>query len=377
MPFSARIGFFKPAAVTPPADFPDWPTIATESEMLTTLGTLASTGAPVGAQLSTGLSNNTAAVDCAHLPDGNVIFGSWNRNEFYLFEPSSNTTTTITKGDTGITGGMSLTPYNSNVYIGPRDSRTMYEFDYTSSTVTRKTNKFPTNIRCESAVTLKSNVIIFQPNGSNGTDHTYLEYDPSTDTLSSMGFELVADNSHGGGCLSLDGNVYYPPFASGNTHVVKYDATADSFSSFSVGADGWGSFVMGVSGALYGIPQDNNSVLVIEPANADNYYTMSTSLSGSDKFRGGALASDGNIYCSTYRSTSSWFGIDTINNTTFTASYVTTTGSRSIGTTFVGDGIDRIYTMPLVNGSDRIYTLDVSGNASVSGNLWLQPYLEN
>ena len=89
------------------------------------------------------------------------------------------------------------------------------------------------------------------------------------------------------------------------------------------------------------------------------------------------MASDGNIYCSTYKDDVSWFGIDTVNNTTFTASYVTTTGTRSIGHTFVGDGIDRIYTMPLVNGSDRIYTLDVSGNASVSGNLWLQPYLEN
>lgn len=108
------------------------------------------------------------------------------------------------------------------------------------------------------------------------------------------------------GALSpMDGCIYAIPQSA--AHVLKINPITDTCEFLVHGStpgaepgrskrSKWNDCVLGVDGALYGIPNNHTSVLRIDPSSAD-IVTLHGCFSGTNKWDGGVASSDGTIVC--------------------------------------------------------------------------------
>jgi len=300
MPFSARIGFFKPAAVTPPADFPDWPTVATESEMLTEMATWGNSAVSTASTFSISGGPSGGYISATTAPDGRIVLGGRASSAaMTIYDTTNNTAVNIATTHSGTRAA--CLALDGNVYIGPGGTGTTFiRVNAASNTTSTFSLAVNSGYRAGSMNTLTDGNIIIAPLKSG---HSFYKYDPVGGTLTNLGRTASTNNEHEGGVTSLDGNVYYACNASNN--FLKYDPTGNSFSTISSGISSSASYIganLSPSGNVYFLPYNENFVKWIDP-NTDTVYTDTQNLSseGTEKFRQGALAGDGRIYSLGYR----------------------------------------------------------------------------
>jgi len=113
------------------------------------------------------------------------------------------------------------------------------------------------------------------------------------------------------------------------------------------------------NGIIYGIPSNANNILTINPISENiNPNAISTGLTDSNKYRGGTLAPNGNIYCMNNAST---IPIGIINTTTNTFSTLAVTGTYS-GAVLGTDG--NLYCAPSNLDGTSILKIDTTTNTA-------------
>jgi hypothetical protein len=127
-----------------------------------------------------------------------------------------------------------------------------------------------------------------------------VKFDPTNpDTTSSVG-EFEKQLYCGNGVLAGDGYIYA---ANGAGHVLKVDATRNNYTwigdPICSGYAGWGDPIVGVDKCIYWPPLDHaNRVLKFDPETQQMPSLVGDDLGGGNhKWNGGALATDGAIYC--------------------------------------------------------------------------------
>jgi len=303
MPFSAKVGFFASGgAPTPEGDY-DWPGYMSSTQFTNEVdGDFTNVGAATFSQVSASSMGYRYGV----LADnGNVYMMPRTVSNFLEFEPSSNTVNQISVSGVGsneYTGGALAS--NGNIYCCAfSTSATILEFnpaDGSSSEVTPTGDYSNYNI---GGVTLPSGKVMFMPRSTGGW---FTIYDPTTNTASKAGAsttikELSEDFEYVGGVSSTNGKSYFMPF--NGQEVSYYDETADSWTDIDVSADvsnNSGAFqggAMMTDGRIVGVPYNYNELFVFDPSD-DSFYSdaYGMSLSGTNKFIGGGLAPNGNVY---------------------------------------------------------------------------------
>ena len=381
MPFSARAGFFADVVAGLESNIPAYPTVATESQMLTEFALM---GEANTATISTFTSDIDGAITGGFggivLPDGNLLVTTWTDANVYLINPSDDSTEVVAKGDSGQTSECTL-GLDGNVYIGPRDGTTLYVMDADTHVITRKTSKFPVTVRVGSMETLPDGNIYIFNEGSNGTTNDAYKYEPSTDTMHPTSFTAVEDNSHVFACQALNGDLYLAPYVgtiSGNTHVRKYDYSGDSWSSFDVGNYGWGAGTVGTNGKLYFMPTSTANVLVIDPSD-DSYTTIAVSnVSGTNAFRRGQLGPDGIIYSADYTNSSStdWIRIFPGNNTVSTTSLSTLPSTPRTASYAVDPQSNVIYMFGFTDLT-TVTKIQTFPDTAIDTDLWVQTFVND
>jgi hypothetical protein len=133
-----------------------------------------------------------------------------------------------------------------------------------------------------------------------------LKFDPTNpDTTSTVGEEFEETFLCGNGVLAGDGDIYA---ANKYGQVLQIDTARNNFtwigdkiySGTSRGA-GWGDPIVGPDKCIYWPPLSANRVLQFDPETQQLPLLVGGDLGeGNDKWKGGALASDGVIYCIPY-----------------------------------------------------------------------------
>jgi hypothetical protein len=130
-----------------------------------------------------------------------------------------------------------------------------------------------------------------------------IKFDPTNpDTTSTVGEEADEWFRCGNGVLAIDGNIYA---ANWNGQVLKVDTTSNNHtwigdSIYYEGWEaGWGDPIVGVDKCIYWPPIFANRVLKFDPETQQLPWLVGDDLlgQGCEKWNGGALAPDGNIYC--------------------------------------------------------------------------------
>jgi len=128
-----------------------------------------------------------------------------------------------------------------------------------------------------------------------------LKINTTNDTTSLVGDDLGGGFKWTSGALAHDGRIYCMPF--GGAHILCFDPATDATSlvggrDILAGLDGcrYSGTVVANDGCLYGIPFDADRVLKYIPSSGITTFIGGHLGAGGEKWMGGALASDGNIY---------------------------------------------------------------------------------
>jgi hypothetical protein len=109
-----------------------------------------------------------------------------------------------------------------------------------------------------------------------------------------------------GGALAPNGKIYFSPHQSGTVQVVDpVLKTAVTFATLGSGVNKYAGITLGLDGMLYCIPDDEDQVQVINPANNTTQLLPANFSLGRFKYAGGVLLPDGRIMCLPFRSTTS------------------------------------------------------------------------
>lgn len=177
----------------------------------------------------------------------------------------------------------------------------------------------------------------------SNTTHTYLDYDPITETSVQFNNKANAGNASRGGVVAYNGLVYSFPLT--NTEILTLDPLTRAVSYLDIAQTGWAGPVLGPDGRIYAMPLTATSVLVFDPrTNTANLWNV-----GQSGWRGGVLAGNGKIYGIPDTATSVLV-IDPVAET------VTTFG------TFAGGGEQ--WTAGALGANGRVYA--VPGNAQTN-----------
>jgi hypothetical protein len=130
-----------------------------------------------------------------------------------------------------------------------------------------------------------------------------IKFDPTnSDTTSTVGEEVNQLGFNcGNGVFGGDGSIYA---ANDEGQVLKVDATHNNYiwigdGIYSGRRQGWGDPIIGVDKCIYWPPSSANRVLKFDPETQQLPWLVGDDLlgQGCEKWNGGALAPDGNIYC--------------------------------------------------------------------------------
>lgn len=309
MAFSSKLGFFKDTSgALGSFTFPTWPTVPTEDEYTTEVGSWTNTATPTVHKTAIGWTNGHRG--CISHPNGNLYMIPHWADFFVEVDPSSNVFTKkashsnlgsviIDFIETGKMSGGSLAS-NGNIYLSPFiDGYPVVEYDPTNDVASNLSlTGMPTSTYSYyGAVTLPSGNIVFQPRLSG---NPYLKYEPGSSTIIKLSETLANDFAHSGGCVGFDGNYYVSP--SFSDQVRKYNESANAWtdvgSTLSDNENMYTGLANGKNGVIIGVPQSQNTFLKIDTiANT----TQEISITGYDQtsgtqFLGAVTGSDGRVY---------------------------------------------------------------------------------
>jgi hypothetical protein len=187
------------------------------------------------------------------------------------------------------------------------------------------------------------------------------------DTFATFG--SLSGASYVGGVLAPNnGCIYFVPYSS--TAILKLNPVTQQFTTFgNIPQSGkWAGGVLGPNGLIYCIPFDSTGSLIINPFNDTFVVSGSLSIAG-NKYYGGALGLDGNVYA-TGNVSSAYLKINTsTGQLTQTALAV---GSK-FGMTLAPNG--KMYSVPF--SSTNILVLSMNVSSSVDSNIPLSRYLNH
>ncbi len=356
MPFSAKIGFFSTLE-----QLYSWPGYMTDDEFTAEVdGDFTNTG-PATYSLRT----HTSAFNHRYgllANNGNVYLIPRGKDYFVEFDPTSNVMNNIvtTMSADDYTGGAladngniccpsfnTLSP-STILQLNPRDD------GFSVSEIAPTGDYNPNNI---GGVTLPSGNVMFMPRNSGGW---FTVYDPDTNIASKAGISTTVKTLSGtfryvGGVSHPNGNVYWMPF--NGTDLSYYNESTDTWtdvdcsSLLSTGGESMQGGVLMTDGRIVGVPYDLNELFVFDPSD-DSFYTdnYGMSLIGGNKFIGGALAPNGNVYFANFQSSNTLqIEFDTQANVAYTPSFGGSSRTNNIGVVPTGD--NRLIFVPF-NGAN-------------------------
>ena len=356
MPFSAKIGFFSTLE-----QLYSWPGFMTDDEFSAEVdGDFTSTGpATYSLQTHTSTMNHRYGLLA---PNGNVYFIPRGVTYFLEFDPTTDVKNNIVSPNSAndYTGGAladngniccpqfnNLTP-DTIMHLRATDSgTTVAEIEPTGDYNT-------TNI---GGVTLPSGNVMFMPRTSGGW---FTVYDADTNIASKAGIsttvKTLSENfEFVGGVSHPNGNVYWMPF-DGQT-VSYYNEASDSWTDVDVSSvisnnsDALQGGVLMTDGRIVGVPYSFTELFVFDPSD-DSFYsdTYGMDLSGTNKYIGGALAPNGNVYFANFQNNAvDQIEFDTQANVAVERSIGSGLRSGCIGVVPTGD--DRLLFVPTSGGN--------------------------
>ena len=370
MPFAARQGFFVTSEITPPAGFPDFPDVPTESQYNTEFGSWSQSTTETAAYVNLGVGNIRHRGAVAH-PNGNLYMIPRFVDHFVEIDPVNNvyaeghtisgwSNNDYTTGVLAQNGNIYCMPFNSGAYIG--------EYDPVANTFTKIsiTSGWPSGTTSYYGTTLMNNGDIFMLSRLNGKAH--LRYTPGSTSVTQLGLSPNQDFAYSGCCTDFTGNVWLGPYR--NNNVYKYDPDANTFTSIGTtggSSDRYAGIHTGADGNVWGIPHAINTILKIDTStdtfNEDNY---GTTLTAGSKYIGGTLGNDGAIYCTPFNIGSTGvLRIDTLANTASQSNY-----GQSFSTVWgIGAGqanSNRIYFCRDNNASVLVLDTNADGGSSAN-----------
>lgn len=301
MAFSSKLGFFKDTSgALGTFTFPTWPTVPTESQYTTEVGSWSNTATPTVHKTAVGWTNDHRG--CIAHPNGNLYMIPHGVGFFVEVDPSANVftqkTTHSNLGSDHYSGGSLAS--NGNIYLAPfTDGQPVVEYDPTNDVATdlSLTGMPGSTYSYYGAVTLPSGNIVFQPRLSG---NPYLKYEPGSSTIIQLSETLASNFAHSGGCVGFDGNYYVSP--SFSNQVRKYNESSNTWTNVGSTLSGTTNMYTGLAngknGIIIGIPQSQNTFLRIDTiANT----TQEVSITGYDQtsgtqFIGAVTGSDGRVY---------------------------------------------------------------------------------
>lgn len=266
MPFSARLGFQYYQSAVPAASFiPDYAATPTEAQYLHTLDSMSATAATEITSNQTPAVALTGYTLCA-APDGNIYMplrltslGSNFQKINTLNNVVSNMSTTASNDQfQGSTLGN-----NGNIFLAPRGSNNVGEFDPSADTITTHTvTGGPSGSpRYYGALTLPDGDILCLPQDNL----KMLRYTPGGTTAVQVGTASGSTNGFGGFTLAPNGSVYVIP--EGASNVYKYDPVANTMTSIA----------SGISSKYKQATTDNTGNVIAASHNATNFLHIDTS----------------------------------------------------------------------------------------------------
>jgi hypothetical protein len=166
-----------------------------------------------------------------------------------------------------------------------------------------------------------------------------LKYNPADpDTTSTVGEDARSRFDCGNGVLGGDGYIYA---ANGAGQVLQIDTTNSNYTWIGdpiySGGYGWGDPIVGVDKCIYWPPCSANRVLKFDPETQQLPWLVGDDLGeGLVKWKGGALATDGVIYCIPFRSTQV-LAIDPFKELAMTMHHIIHQYPEELGRLFVKD----------------------------------------
>ena len=376
--FSARGGF---NYVTLSAGgFPIYPAVATEAQLTTEMAKMGSAGNASSSNFTSDMSNTNGSFGVVSMPNDKIFITDYGDGKHWILDPTDDSMSSVASG----AGTIDLTEctlgLDGNVWIGGRNTRDLYWYNFTSGSVGTVTNVFPSTYYVNSMETLPDGNIMCVPSGVSGTDLTIFSFNPSTGTATDMGQDISVTNAQVYATLALNGDVYLPPLSGANTHVLKYDYSADSWSSINVSGVGWAGGVTAPNGKLYFAPSAAETILVIDPSDDSTSTIGSFATGGTSKFRRGHLGADGRIYFAKYQNTvNEWCVVDpSVDSSTKDPGYLSALPS----------GFGRGQGYAANNNSDIIYAfnwdtlsqvvkIDTNANTAIDSNFWTSPQIND
>ncbi len=244
------------------------------------------------------------------VPDGRVVFVPSVATTIGLFNPSTNTYSTIAAG--GLYSGGVLLPDGRVVFV-PAGATTIGMFNPTTNTYTTPVSGLPGGGAYQSGVLLPDGRVLFVPHNAT----TIGFFNPTTNTYSTLA-GAPGSAAYLGGVLLPDGRVVFVPCNSGNIGI--FNSVTNTFSTISVPTPSvaYQGGVLLPDGRVLFVPRQSSSIGLFNPS-TNTYSTIPMSPApGTDGYIGGMLLPDGRVLFVPYNATT--FGL--FNPTTNTYSTI-------------------------------------------------------
>lgn len=280
------------------------------------------------------------------MQDGRVFLVPSNNNtSARIYDPTTNTVTTPApvfdvSGAFRFLGGCLLP--DGRVFLTPYNATSAYIYNPTSDTATSVAG-FPGSAAFATCTLLPDGRVFLVPYNST----TARIFDPATNTISTpAGAFPSGSNTFLGGVLLPDGRVFCVPYSSTTARIFNpADGTVSTPTGSYPGGTAYQGGVLLSDGRVFCVPNSATSARIYDPA-TDATYTPSGTYTAAG--RGGCLMPDGRVFMA---SVTSDFRIYDPEADTLTTLYQP--GVPSVGAVTLRDG--RIFACPTSSATARIY----------------------
>jgi len=246
-------------------------------------------------------------------PNGRIYCIPWEAENVLIIDPTANTADTDAIGDLG--GGNKwhggVLARNGKIYCIPYDSDAVLVIDPATDTSATIPIPDPDPAGPEPGDPSKWYGGVLAPNGKIYCIPWKADYvmiiDPESETVDpdAISFAAYADLKWTGGVLATNGKIYCIPQEPLRVLIIDPVLnTVELISSLPSEEDKWAGGVLGPDGKIYGIPRNYHNVLVIDPlentVDPDGIFlppAPPVDPFAEDKWTGGVLAPNGKIYC--------------------------------------------------------------------------------
>jgi outer membrane protein assembly factor BamB len=237
------------------------------------------------------------------LQDGRVFLVPFNTNTARIFDPVTNTVTTLTtptfsSAADSLSGGVLMA--DGKVFLIPRGATTAYIYDPMNNSVSTVGSLSSNPHKFIGGVLLPDGRVFLVP----GSSQYPAIYNPTTGSLTVLTYHTFHTTSYGfsGGVLLPNGKVFCVPFDSQQAKV--YDPVADSVftppTNFHTGTQGFSGGILLPDGRVFCVPHNSQQAKIYNPTDYSVYTPLHTFHTGTNGFTGGVLLPDGRVFCTPY-----------------------------------------------------------------------------